>query len=233
MILAVPTLARLGIEADAHGCRQFSAGIAMLRQRRHARTLPAVVILALGANGPIAGGQIGAALDVIGRTRTLVLVTPRNLSTSRARMFAARRAHPDRVLLIDWATVSGRHPGWFDGDGLHPGYAGAAAFAKLIRRGVGPVAFPPVRRLKVPHRARGTKACGTVRRGGRRLRTFVIRGRTRITCRDVRRLVRRPPLRLSRGWRSYDWRRVPKTVWAWLYRRADGRVVIGAAGRAS
>jgi len=50
MIFAAPLLAGRGFEADAHGCRQFSAGVAMLRARRHAHTLPRVAILALGAN---------------------------------------------------------------------------------------------------------------------------------------------------------------------------------------
>lgn len=231
MILAAPSLGRLGIEADAHGCRQFSAGLSMLAQRRRAGTLPAVVILALGANGPIASGQIASALRILGRTRVLALVTPKNLSASRGRMHAAARAYPNRVLLVDWASISGRHPGWFDGDGLHPGYAGAAAFARLIRRGVAPVAFPPVKRLKVPRRARGSKACGTIRRAGRRARVYVIRGRSRMRCRTARALARRPVLRTGPAWRSYDWRRVPRSTWQWLYRRHDGRVIVGTVAR--
>lgn len=231
MILAAPKLAHLGIEADAHGCRQFSQGLSILAQRRGAGTLPAVVILALGANGPIAPGQIGQALRILGRSRILVLVTPKNLGTSKARMHAAARRYRDRVLLVDWASVSGRHPGYFDGDGLHPGYAGAAAYAQLIRRAVAPIAFPPVKRLNVPRRARTSKACGTIRRAGRRLRVYVIRGRARVLCRDARALARRPLLHPGPAWRSYDWRRVPRSTWQWLYRRHDGRVVVGTVVR--
>ncbi len=44
-IFAVPYLARLGISADAKGCRQFGAGLRLLRGRRRAGALPHVVIL--------------------------------------------------------------------------------------------------------------------------------------------------------------------------------------------
>jgi hypothetical protein len=227
MILAAPYLGRLGIEANAKGCRQFSAGVEMLAARRRAGTLPAVSILALGANGAIGPGQIRRALRVIGRSRILALVTPRNQGTSRARMWAAVRSYPSRVVMIDWTSHSAGRGGWFAGDGLHVGYSGAAAYARLIRRRIAPYAFPPVRRLKLPRRTRGAKACGTVRQGRVRLRVYVVRGRSRVLCRGARALVRRPPLRLRGGWRSYDWRRVKRSSWQWVYRRRDGRAVVG------
>src|SRR3954447_22727830 len=134
MIFAAPFLGGLGFEADAHGCRQFSTGVAMLAGRRHAGTLPRIAILALGANGPIPGSGIRAALRAIGRRRILGLVTPRNLSSSQTQMRRAAGAHPDRVLLIDWARFSAGHGSWFGGDGLHVNRAGAGAAAPPGRR---------------------------------------------------------------------------------------------------
>jgi hypothetical protein len=232
MIFAAPVLGRLGFQADARGCRQFGQGLAMLAARRHARTLPAVAILALGANGPIAPGQIASALRIMGPHRVLGLVTARKSPVSSARMRRAAHRHPDRVLLIDWVAFSAGHGSWFGGDGLHVNFAGASAFARLVRRSVAPFAFPPVRALHLPRRAGTAKRCGVIHRFGHPLRVYVVRGRQRVVCRRARALVRRPPMRAIRNWRRYDWRRTRNGPWAWVYARRDGNAVVAAiAGR--
>jgi hypothetical protein len=228
MIFATPFLGRLGLEANAKGCRQFGEGIRMLAARRHAHTLPRIAILALGANGPIGAGQIARALRVVGRRRILGLVTPRRSPSSEARMRRAARRHPDRVLLIDWVSFSARHGGWFAGDGLHVGQDGARGFARLVRRAVAPFAFPPVRGMHMPRRADGAKPCGVVHRFGHPLRVYVVRGHARVTCVRARALVRRPPLRSIPNWRRYDWRRTHDGPWSWVYARRDRRAVVAA-----
>jgi hypothetical protein len=231
MIFATPVLGGLGIEADAQGCRQFGQGVAMLAARRHARTLPPVAILALGANGAIGGGRIAWALGVMGAHRVLGLVTPRNSATSRSQMRRAARRHRDRVLLIDWARFSAAHGGWFAGDGLHVNGAGATAFARLVGRSVA-FAFPPVGSLHLPARAGVAKRCGVVHRFGHPLRVYVVRGRGRVVCVRARALARRPPLRPIRNWSRYDWRRTHRGPWAWVYARRDRRAVVATiAGR--
>ena len=232
MLFAAPVLGGLGIEANAQGCRQFGQGVRMLAARRHAHTLPAVAILALGANGPVGGGEMASALRIMGRHRVLGLVTPRNSAATRSQMRRTARRHPDRVLLIDWVALSARHGGWFAGDGLHVNLAGAAAFARLVRRSVAPFAFPPVRSLHVPHTRRGAKRCGVVHRFGHPLRVYALRGASRVLCVRARALVRRPPLRPIPNWRRFDWRRTHDGPWAWIYLRRDHRALVAAiAGR--
>jgi hypothetical protein len=227
-IIAVPELGRRGLEADARGCRQFAQGVQMLAARRRAGTLPHVAVLALGANGPVSSASIAAALRVTGPRRILALVTPKSSGSSRAAMRRAASRHGDRVLLIDWASFSAGHGGWFAGDGLHVGHEGANAFASLIRRKVEPFAFPPVRRLNIgPPGARGA-SCGVVRRGGRRLAVHVARGESRLSCARARALVRRPPLRRIPGWRVYDWRASRPRTWSWVYARPTREVLVGA-----
>jgi hypothetical protein len=226
MIFAAPVLGRLGLEADAHGCRSFAAGVDMLAARRSAGRLPHVAVLALGANGGADASQIARATAIMGRGRILGLVTPRNSPGAQAAMRAAASRHPDRVLLIDWVARSAGHDGWFAGDGLHVTHGGAAAYAGFIRRRIAPFAFPPTA-LKVPDAVAGTRGCGTVRRGGRRLRVRITRGAGRITCRRARALAARPPLRPVAGWRSYDWRAVGDGPWDWILARSDRRVVLG------
>jgi hypothetical protein len=224
MILAVPHLARLGIEGDARGCRQFGAGIALLASRRRAGTLPAVVVLALGSNGAVADAAVAQALRVVGAGRVLGLVTPRRMGAgSAAALHRAAARHPDRVLLIDWARFSRGHGGWFAGDGLHVGDAGARAFAALVRRRLAPF-FPP-RALRLPARG-GGRSCGAVVRGGRRLDVVVLRGGTRILCARARRLARAHGLAGIAGWRYYDWARSGRRPWSAVYVRSDGRFVV-------
>src|SRR3954447_5751508 len=228
-IFATPILGRLGVEADAHGCRFFGQGVQMLRARRRAHSLPHVAALALGANGPVSRGQISAALRVMGRDRVLALVTARRSPGSDAAMRAAARRHRDRVLLIDWVGFSAGHGSWFAGDGLHVGGAGASAYAHLIRRRIAPFAFPPVRRLRIGRPESASTGCGVVHRSGRTLRVMVARGAERITCDRARAIVRTPPTRSIPGWRTYDWRAARPRTWSWVYARADRRVIVGAA----
>jgi hypothetical protein len=225
-ILAAPLLGRLGLEADARGCRQFGQGVQMLAARRRARTLPHVVVLALGANGAIGDGQVAAVLRIIGRHRVLALVTAKRSATSDATMHRAAKRHPDRVLLVDWVRHSAGHGAWFAGDGLHVGQEGARAYARLIRRSVAPYAFPPVRRLKIGSPGAGGRRCGVVRARGERMRVVIARGERRITCSRARTLARRPPMDRIAGWTTYDWR--PTHSWSWVYARRDRRVLVGA-----
>src|SRR5262249_20653476 len=157
---------------DAHGCRQFSEGVSMLAARRRAGTLPRLAILALGANGPVSTSQLAGALKTVGPGHVLGLVTPRKFESTVAAMRAFAPAHPGRILLIDWVAFSGPPLGWFGDDKIHVNDTGARAFTSLVARRVA-WELPPPRRLAVPHGSRGTKACGTVHRGGHVLRVHV------------------------------------------------------------
>jgi hypothetical protein len=229
MILAAPTLGRMGMTTDAHGCRQFDDGIQILSARRHAGTLHPYAVLALGANGPVNGGQISRALAVMGPHRVLGLATPRNGGSTAAAMRAAAAVHPDRVLLIDWARYSAGHSAWFSGDGLHPGYPGAAVFARYIRQRSDPMMAPKASKLHLPTTRRAlrvAKACGQVRRAGRLVRVFVTYGPSRITCTGAKLVASRSPLHSRARWRAWDWAASGQGRWLAVYQREDHRVVV-------
>jgi hypothetical protein len=222
MIFAAPILARLGMSTDAHGCRQFDEGVAMLSARRHAHALHPYAVLALGANGQVGDGQIERALAVIGPARVLGLVTPRNYAATAAAMRRAAVAHPDRVLLMDWARYSAGHAGWFAGDGLHVGYDGAAAYAAFIRRASDPLMPPDRRRVHLTHGVSGAERCGRGPRG----RVYIVYGAARVSCPDARLVVRSGPLHARSRWRGWDWGRAGRGGWLAVYERRDGRVVV-------
>jgi hypothetical protein len=130
-------LAAEGFDVNVRGCRQMSEGLRVLKKRRRAHTLPEVVVVALGANWMIEPSEIRAALRIVGAQRTLGLVTPREDgggSGSDARVIrAAGRHYRGRVRVFDWVAYSRGHRGWFGGDGLHLGPAGARGLAHLLR----------------------------------------------------------------------------------------------------
>jgi hypothetical protein len=140
LILSLPTLRHEGISADARGCRQYTAGLALLAGLRRQGRLTRVVIVALGANGPVTETNVDRALAILGTRRVLVMVThwkPGHRGgndTALIRREALR--HPGRIVVLDWIVASTGHAGWFQRDGLHLTIPGAAAFGRFLERAI-------------------------------------------------------------------------------------------------
>jgi hypothetical protein len=138
MIDASRPLARKGFEVDAKCGRSPRGGLYVLRQRRLRHTLPESVVVALGTNFWISSRQIRKALRILGRRRTLFLVTPyrswRAVGNEPIRSAARRR--PGRVSMIDWSSLAYGHREWFQGDGTHLLRSGVAAYSRLLKRTV-------------------------------------------------------------------------------------------------
>jgi hypothetical protein len=149
MLLALEPLAKEGYLANARGCRQWAEGVALIRKLRDEGKLPRLVVVALGSNGSVTKGNIRDALDLVGKKRTLGLVTPRETGGGSSHdadvVRSEAREHKNRTVLLDWVDFSGGHPGWFQADGLHLTFEGADAFARLLRK--------PLKRLPPPHNA--------------------------------------------------------------------------------
>ena len=138
MIDAARPLSRKGFEVDAKCGRSPRGGLYVLRQRRLRRTLPESVVIALGTNFWISSRQIQKALRILGRRRTLFLVTPyrswRAVGNEPIRSAARRR--PGRVSMIDWSSLGYGHREWFQGDGTHLLRPGVRAYSRLLKRTV-------------------------------------------------------------------------------------------------
>lgn len=136
MIAAARRLARAGFEVDAREGRFMRSALRILHTRRRTATRPRVVVVALGTNFPATHREIRRALKLLGPHRKLALVTPerswRALDSSAIR--TAKRRHPRRVRVLDWAALSTAHPEWFWGDGTHLRPAGARAYVRLLRQ---------------------------------------------------------------------------------------------------
>jgi hypothetical protein len=147
LILSLPTLRHEGISADAQGCRQYAQGLDMLAGLRRQGRLTRVVIVALGANGPVTEANVDRALTILGKTRVLVMVTHwkpgHRAGNDTALIRREARRHPGRVVVLDWIVASTRSPGWFQPDGLHLTFPGAAAFGRFLARAIPLTALHP------------------------------------------------------------------------------------------
>ena len=140
----VPSLARLGFQADAMVCRQFSQGLMLLAQR--GASLPHLVVLELGTNGTVTGAQIDQALAILGPHRLLGLITPHDgvVPSDIGTMLAAQRRHPRQILILDWNRLASAHPYWLSGDGIHlSGEAAIAGFAQMVATLLPYAPWPP------------------------------------------------------------------------------------------
>jgi hypothetical protein len=222
-LLAVEPLVRLGLEANARGCRPLSAAVDMLAERRAAGTLPRVAVLGVGANGGVQRSLLRQALRIMGPRGMLGVVTPATTPAAAKAMRSFHARHPTRTVLIDWAATgqAQRYPG----DGIHIGDEGEAVLARYIARRVRPYSLPRTT-IVFPARPAEAKACGEVHRGGRTLQVLVIRGRDRVLCSLARQLARAADKTAARYFRWFDWRFLGRGPWKDVFVRADGRVVI-------
>lgn len=137
MLLAMPNLANEGYRVDAHGCRQITEGLDLLRAERRKGSLPHLVVIALGADASVSTHQLSKAFGILGPKRVLALVTPKELgggtSSDADHVRAAVKRHPKRSILLDWVSYSAGHSDWFQPDGLHLTLSGAQGFARLLR----------------------------------------------------------------------------------------------------
>src|SRR3954447_18551737 len=135
MIPAARRLARSGFEVDAREGRFMRSAIKMLAKRKRRHRRPHLVVVALGTNYPATYGEIRRALRLLGPGRVLAMVTPwrsyRALDSGAS--WHAKRRHPHRVRVVDWAAAAAGHSSWFRGDGTHLRPAGARAYARVLR----------------------------------------------------------------------------------------------------
>ena len=136
MLFAVPSLGRIGYQANARGCRAWDEGLSVMRKYKRRGRLPHLITIALGADWVITKQDIRRALHIAGKRRVLALVTPRETgggqSSDAGNVRWAYRRFSKRVMLLDWVLYGRGHGSWFQPDGLHLTFSGAAAYTKLM-----------------------------------------------------------------------------------------------------
>ena len=126
-----------GVVVNAGVSRQWSGGLALLQQMKAAGQLGAVVVVALGTNGPITPDDFDAMMSTLSGASRVVfvnVVVGQPWQDQVNRVLAAGVAHHRNAVLADWATLEAHNPGWVYSDGTHLPIdgAGAQALASLI-----------------------------------------------------------------------------------------------------
>ncbi|WP_294521177.1 acyltransferase family protein [uncultured Anaerovibrio sp.] len=134
-----------GCYIDAAVSRYVGDGLEAAQLMDEQGRLGNVVIIALGTNGPIAGGeryeeQTKALLDYLGPNRQIFWVNVyaphvKWQNTNNA-YIAKMAAEHSNVHLIDWYGLISQHPEWLSKDGVHPDDAGIVQYAQLLRNRV-------------------------------------------------------------------------------------------------
>ena len=127
------------IEVNAAVSRQFNDGIRILRARAAAGTLPEVVVIHLGSNGPINKRQFDLAMAAAKGVRLVVFVNikvPRPWEGYTNRTLSQNVGRYVNAVLVNWHDASEDVKGAFARDGIHLNSAGATAYARLIAAAV-------------------------------------------------------------------------------------------------
>jgi hypothetical protein len=126
-----------GIQINAAVSRQWTDGEAVLSQLKSVGFLGAVVVVALGTNGPITAADFDQMMTILDGASRVVFVTvhvdqPWQDPVNDV-LEAGAKSYP-RVVLADWAGLAATNPQWFGSDGTHLpiGGPGAEALAALI-----------------------------------------------------------------------------------------------------
>lgn len=134
MLGAAPQLRARGIAVDAVESRQWGTGTAILARMAATATLPPVVIVHLGTNGPFSAGQFDATMRAVG-SRKVVFVNahePRSWEQQVNLTLVAGVMRWPNARLVDWDGASTPHPEWFWQDDIHLRPQGAQAYAALV-----------------------------------------------------------------------------------------------------
>jgi len=127
---AIPNL-----DLDAAVGRQATAAIGLLRARRAAGKLGAVVVVHIGDNGTFSARQFDEMMQVLADVRKVVFVNdkvPRPWETlNNSVLVEGVKRYPNAVL-VDWRAASLSQPDLFWNDGIHLRPEGARAYAGLI-----------------------------------------------------------------------------------------------------
>jgi peptidoglycan/LPS O-acetylase OafA/YrhL len=123
------------VEIDASIGRQVDEGIEILEARRNAGTLPDVVVLNLGVNGPLYKAQFERAMTVLRDVDLVVWVNvsvPRPWEGHTNKVLAQQVPRYPNARLLDWHALAAGHDELFWKDGYHPRPEGAVLYAELI-----------------------------------------------------------------------------------------------------
>jgi peptidoglycan/LPS O-acetylase OafA/YrhL len=141
MLAAAPQLQRAlpGIYINAQVSRQMGGGLALVRSLAGSGRLRRVVVVGLGTNGTVTGGQIRQLVSMIGPHRVLVLINtfvPRPWQDADNQVLAAAARAHSHVVLANWYAAIEHRTNLLWNDNVHPRPSGAPLYARMVASAV-------------------------------------------------------------------------------------------------
>jgi peptidoglycan/LPS O-acetylase OafA/YrhL len=128
-----------GVQIDAAVSRQFGEAVAIIEQRRAAGALGSTLIVHMGTNGPVMGGDLEHLMQAVAGVPRVVLVTvevDRRWEQQVNDAIRSAAGHPN-VRIADWNQyVAGCPAGSLARDGVHLVGPGPACYAALLAQTV-------------------------------------------------------------------------------------------------
>jgi peptidoglycan/LPS O-acetylase OafA/YrhL len=123
------------VEVDAKIGRQFREAEEIVQQKKSSGKLGEIVIIELGANGPLPEKKLAKLIEGIGTNHDIYFITTRvpkpwqkevnDTIKSVAKDF-------NHVKVVDWFSKSESHPEYIGNDGVHLTLTGAKAYADYL-----------------------------------------------------------------------------------------------------
>ena len=111
-----------GVSVHAYVGQQFISGLDELQTLKADHQLGAIVVVALGTNGPLSSALMSQMLSILNGAARIVLVTnyvDRPWQNANNQLIVATaRAHP-HIVIANWAARARRHPDWLYSDHTH------------------------------------------------------------------------------------------------------------------
>jgi peptidoglycan/LPS O-acetylase OafA/YrhL len=123
------------VDVDAKIGRQFREAEEIVQQKKSSGNLGEIVIIELGANGPLSDKKMAALIEQIGTERDVYMLTTRVPKPWQQEVNESIKNVAEKyknVKVVDWYSFSESHLDYIGNDGVHLTLTGAEAYAKYL-----------------------------------------------------------------------------------------------------
>jgi peptidoglycan/LPS O-acetylase OafA/YrhL len=123
------------VDVDAKIGRQFREAEEIVQQKKSSGSLGEIIIIELGANGPLSDKKMAALIEQIGTERDIYMITtrvPKPWQQEVNETIKSVAGNYKNVKVVDWFTFSESHLEYIGNDGVHLTLSGAEAYAKYL-----------------------------------------------------------------------------------------------------
>jgi peptidoglycan/LPS O-acetylase OafA/YrhL len=123
------------VDVDAKIGRQFREAEEIVQKKKSSGNLVEIVIIELGANGPLSDKKMAELMEQIGTERDVYMITtrvPKSWQQEVNESIKNVAGNYKNVKVVDWFSFSESHLEYIGNDGVHLTLSGAEAYAEYI-----------------------------------------------------------------------------------------------------